>query len=274
MKKIVFLLAMLSVAMTSCLKDEAYVAPPTVTVLPLSIIPGNDVILAANITADAEGATIQSVMITYTANGVSTTGEMTLDVAPKYVYTIPAEVNTDGAVVKYIIEVKASNGKIRYKEGNYMVTNIDYTSLVVNEVDGTQKFVEIFNNGANAIPLAGVAIWKNGAVYATISGGNSIPTKGFATIGADGVQTFPNNVTVNETTGGMSAKQTLLIELKTPSGTVLSTFQRGVAPWGITISAATGSYARIPDGTGAFKVAVPSPGAANPTSGGEDIPQS
>lgn len=274
MKKILFLLAILSVALTSCLKDEAYVNPPAVTVLPLSIIPDNDVVIAADITPDAEGATIQSVMITYTANGVSTTGEMTLDVAPKYIYTIPAAVNTDGAVVKYLIVVKASNGKVRYKDGNYMVSNIDYTPLVLNEVGGTDgnKFVEIFNNGTEAIPLAGVVVWKNNAVYATIKSGNSIPAKGFATIGADGVQTFLNNVTVNETTGGMSAKKGVLVELKTPSGSLLSTFARGTIDAGI--SAVTGSYARIPDGAGDFKVAVPSPGAANPTSGGEDIPQS
>ncbi|MBK8953201.1 MAG: hypothetical protein IPM85_13980 [Chitinophagaceae bacterium] len=72
---------------------------------------------------------------------------------------------------------------------------------------------------------------------------------------------------------GMSAKQTLLLELTKPDGTVISTFQRGVAPWGTTISAiaTTDSYSRVPNGSATWKLALQTPGKVNGASTG-DIP--
>jgi hypothetical protein len=83
----------------------------------------------------------------------------------------------------------------------------------------------------------------------------------------------PAAVIIGTVGDGMSAKQTLLLELTKPDGTVLNTFQRGSSPWGVTISAiaSTNSYSRCPDGTGAWKTALYTPGKANGAATG-DIP--
>jgi len=144
--------------------------------------------------------------------------------------------------------------------------------LSLNEVDGNGKFVEIYNKSAAAVSLEGVTLVKNeSGVWWTGAAGLTISAGGYYVVAQSGGTT-----TFDENTGasGISPKQTLKFELKNSSGDVIDQFSRGVTPWGTAISDVTpNSFSRCPDGTGDFKLATPSPKAANPATG-DDIPQS
>lgn len=151
---------------------------------------------------------------------------------------------------------------------------VDYTGLVINEVDGNGKFVELYNNGTEAIPLRNVYLVKNeSGTWWTGAGNVTIPAGGFYAI----VQSGQTTAGGDEYTGasGISAKQTLKFELFTPEDESLSVFSRekaGVA-LGTTCTPDYGSgtqysFGRAPDGTGAFVLTIPSIKAANGASQG------
>jgi hypothetical protein len=194
---------------------------------------------------------------------------------PLYGATIPAQ--AVGAEVAYTIIAKNSAGGTAEKSGSYTVINagINYTGLVINEVDGNGKFIELYNNSANSISLASVTLIKDEkTTYDKIwwTGGNvSIGAGSRYTIAQDD----PDAATgANEYTGisGISPKKIVQFELKAPNGSVLNVFARlkeGMAFGDICTpdygsTSPKYSFARCPDGTGAFGLAVPSCNAANP----------
>ena len=73
---------------------------------------------------------------------------------------------------------------------------------------------------------------------------------------------------------GFSAKKSVIIELIDPDGKVVDTFQRGEKGegWGTQgLDAVTGSWSRIPDGTGKFKLTeTVTVNAKNATNGVDD----
>jgi hypothetical protein len=147
----------------------------------------------------------------------------------------------------------------------------DYSQLVINEVDGNGKFIEIYNKGTEAVPLEKLTLVKNEAqTWWTGSAGTTIDAGGYYVVAqSGGTDIFDENTGLN----GISPKQTVKFELKKPNGDLIDSFSRGVSPWGTSISDVTpDSFSRCPNGTGDFKLATPSPKAANPETG-EDIPQ-
>lgn len=147
---------------------------------------------------------------------------------------------------------------------------VDYSGLVINEIDGNGKFVELFNMGAEAIPLKNVILQKNesgqwwkGDATATIQPG------GFYTIAQAGGSAGANEYTGD---GGISAKKTVKFALFIPGVTAeKDSYYRTGAGLAMDANcapdyAAVGpySYARCPDGTGDFGLATPSINAANP----------
>jgi hypothetical protein len=151
------------------------------------------------------------------------------------------------------------------------IPEADYSQLVINEIDGNGKFVEIYNKGTEEVSLEKLTLVKNeGQIWWEEKAGKTIAAGGYYVVAQNG-----GTDVYDEATGvsGISPKQTLKFELKKPNGDVIDSFSRGVAPWGITISdVAPNSFSRCPNGTGAFKLATPSPKAANPETGA-DIPQ-
>ena len=149
---------------------------------------------------------------------------------------------------------------------------IDYSQLVINEIDGNGKFVEIYNKGTEAISLENLSLVKNEAQTSWWTGAASktIAAGGFYVIAqSGGADIFDENTGAS----GISSKQTVIFELKNPNREIIDSFSRGVAPWSTGISdVAPNSFSRCPDGTGDFKLATPSPKAANPATG-TDIPQ-
>ena len=153
----------------------------------------------------------------------------------------------------------------------------DYTNIVLNELNGDTKFIEIYNMGDLDLPLEGMYIMKDDYVAgATWTADATVvaPAHGYVLLYSEDVLADhpeqPENLFF---ASGLSAKKTVRITLFMPDGTVRDEFTRGTSgEWGQTISnVAPQSYARTPDG-GDWKLADPTPGTANPAEG-EDIPQ-
>ena len=130
----------------------------------------------------------------------------------------------------------------------------DYTKLVLNEVssvgEDAEKFIELYNTGNEEISLENVVINKDEELSWTGVKGQKIAPKGyFAIVGA-------KNITADGFSSGLSGKKSLLIELIDPDGNVLDKLQRGEkgSGWGASLDAVSGSWSRIPDGTGKFKL--------------------
>jgi len=151
----------------------------------------------------------------------------------------------------------------------------DYTKLILNEISGTNKFVEIYNSGEVDIPLAGVKLQRNDGAT---SGGSEWTGTATDIIPAGAYRIFlfnnytPADLSSNEayvgwTVGsGISGGQVLKVAIVDPSGKPVSTFIRGDVPlpaWqdtNVTQNSAC-SYSYMDDGTWAF--ATPTPGVAN-----------
>ena len=152
----------------------------------------------------------------------------------------------------------------------------DYSNIVLNELNGSDKFIEIYNKGDMDLPLEGMFIMKDDYVAgATWTADATVvaPAHGYVLLYSVDVAADyseqPENLFFNS---GLSAKKTVRITLFMPDGTVRDEFTRGTTgEWGQTISTVEGSYARTPDG-GDWKLAEATPGEANPATG-DDIPQ-
>lgn len=155
----------------------------------------------------------------------------------------------------------------------------DYTNIVLNELNGDTKFIEIYNMGDLDLPLEGMYICKDGneglenakwVADATVVA----PAHGYILLYSEDVLVDhpeqPENLFFSS---GLSGKKTIRMALFMADGTERDAFERGTTgEWGQTISnVGEKSYARTPDG-GAWKLADATPNAANPAEG-EDIPQ-
>ena len=152
----------------------------------------------------------------------------------------------------------------------------DYTNLVVNELNGDTKFIELYNKGDKDLALEGLYMTKDGGEEAIWTADATIvaPAHGYVLLYSSKVQADHPEVDEHHIfQGGLSAAKTVLITLYMPDGTERDHFSRGTTgEWGQDISSvAPKSFARVPDG-GDWKLADPTPDAANPGEG-EDIPQ-
>ncbi len=145
---------------------------------------------------------------------------------------------------------------------------VDYSVLILNEVDGVNKVVELYNSGEEAVPLKDVYIVKNDETAALFwEGGNasgSIAAGGYVLIGEGEGAGFTAS-------GGISAKKNVKFELFDPDDNSLDGFLR-IDPGVIAIDAdcsdaAPNSFQRIPNATGEWMMALPTNGAANAATG-------
>jgi hypothetical protein len=185
-----------------------------------------------------------------------------------YADATPGAVNVDGTVALLGLEGGDTPEPPTPEEP-------DYTNLVLNELNGDTKFIEIYNKGNIDLSLEGMYIMKDDYVAgATWTADASVvaPAGGYVLLYSEDVTL--DHPEVPETLifhSGLSAKKTVRITLFMPDGTVRDEYTRGTE-WGLTISnVAPQSFARTPDG-GDWKLADPTPGEANPAEG-EDIPQ-
>ena len=152
----------------------------------------------------------------------------------------------------------------------------DYNNLVLNELNGDTKFIELYNKGDQDLVLDGLYIEKDDkeAPIWTGDGTLTVPAHNYLVLYSEDVvidhpEIEGTNYVFNS---GLSGKKVIRIALFMADGTSLGEFIRGAGEYGATISnVAPKSYARTPDG-GDWKLADPTPGEANPAEG-EDIPQ-
>ena len=187
-----------------------------------------------------------------------------------YADATPGAVNVDGTVALLGLEGGDTPEPPTPEEP-------DYTNLVLNELNGTDKFIEIYNKGDMDLPLEGMYIMKDDYVAgATWTADATVvaPAHGYVLLYSEDVQIdmpdYPENLIFHS---GLSSKKTVRITLFMPDNTVRDEFTRGTTgEWGQTISdVKPKSFARTPDG-GDWKLADATPGEANPAEG-EDIPQ-
>ncbi|MDR1552804.1 MAG: lamin tail domain-containing protein [Prevotellaceae bacterium] len=256
---------------TPGVSNNGAVAQPSITDLahtPASPTNDEDVIVTATVTA-GEG-TLTSVKVQWTLNTTPQTDITMTNAADVYSATIVKQVA--GSAIAYSVVATNSAGGTSTVSGTYTVrdaTVIDYTGLVINEIDGNGKFIELYNKGTVDIPLAGVTLVKNESATWWTGGAATLAAGEYYTISQSG-QTDPG---ADETTGasGISPKQNLKFQLKDPDDNELDVFFRsnGEALGTIVIPAYDATtpkyaFARCPDGIGAFGLAEPSCDIANP----------
>ena len=160
----------------------------------------------------------------------------------------------------------------------------DYTHLVLNEISGEHKFVEIYNAGNETISLHGVRLQRNNGSSAGGSEwigkkGDVIPAKAYRIVTFNNYQLPDNWTIVPEVLGsinsGISDQQILKVAIVAPSGNPVDVFIRGNVPlpaWQTTDNVTRNrshSYSRMTDNRWAY--AFPTPGAENGTKMGDII---
>lgn len=163
------------------------------------------------------------------------------------------------------------------------------SALVLNEVDGQNKVIEIYNNTDKELSLEGVSIVKydskkEGGKSTTWTGaaGMKIAAKSWVYLESSDLADEeeggdPDYVYQSENhifKGGLSPKKNVKLELYDAAGKLLDTFTRGEegAGWNQVSGFAenkTNSFCRVPDGTGDWFYAAPTPGKANGEKTGE-----
>lgn len=175
--------------------------------------------------------------------------------------TTPGAANsTQGAADPDLVD----NGDAPVPAGPAVVLNELYGAAA----DDAGKFIELYNVTGKDVSLKGYTIRKDEAECWVAAEDLVIKANSaYAIVGAKG--TTPDGFS-----SGFSAKKSVLVELIDPEGNVVDTFQRGEKGegWGTQgLDAVTGSWSRIPDGTGKFKITeTVTVGEKNATEGVED----
>lgn len=155
--------------------------------------------------------------------------------------------------------------------------------LVLNELSGDQKYIEIYNTTDKELSLEGVYLVKydsskDGGKSTTWTGaaGMKIAAKGYVVLESsdlsdeaeDGDPNYQYESENHVFKGGLSGKKNVFIELVSSDDVVLDNFKRGEegAGWN-QVSGFNNdkkhSFSRCPDGTGAWAYADPTKGKAN-----------
>ena len=276
MKKLLFAALALIVTMASCVKDEQYtgitISDPVYS--PVAMTEVNDVTVTTTITSFYE---LKEVVLCYTLNDADkvNTVAMTLDKATKaYSAIIPAQ--PDGTKVAFYVKATSEKMEVKTEEKSYKVGDVlpDYSVIVLNELNGDQKYIEIYNKGDMDLPLKGMSIKKNDETTIwTADETVVVPAQGYLVLISD-----KNDVTGIDPAivfaGGLSPKKSLKIELFMPDGSSRDVYKRGASGlWDQSIAdVGDKSFSRTPDGADAWKLTVATKGKPNPATG-DEIPQ-
>ncbi len=166
-------------------------------------------------------------------------------------------------------------------------------SVVLNELSGSDKYIELYNITDKEISLEGFMLvkydsTKEGGKSTTWTGakGMKIAAKGYVVLESsdlsDEAQGGDPNYAYESANhvfaGGLSGKKNVKIELLDASEKVIDTFIRGEEGEGWNqVSGFNNdknhSFSRVPDGTGPWVYAAPTKGQQNPTEKAGDIEQ-
>ena len=143
-------------------------------------------------------------------------------------------------------------------------------TLVLNELNGNAKYIELYNNTNAAINLKDYKLYKDDEFDSPIwigQDGMSIAANGYLTLdGVKGSTDYTSNFG-----SGLSADKSVAIELRDPQENTVDRFTRGSLTeeypnWGDMDPLAKNgeaSFSRVPNGTGDFVYAAPTKNAEN-----------
>ena len=161
--------------------------------------------------------------------------------------------------------------------------NTKVTGVVLNELSGADKFIELYNTTDAEISLEGVYLVKydsskDGGKSTTWTGaaGMKIAAKGYVVLESsdlsdpaeDGDPAYEYESANHVFRGGLSGKKNVFIELYSANDEKLSEFKRGEegAGWN-QVSGFNNdkkhTFSRVPNGTGEWAYADPTKGAEN-----------
>lgn len=259
MKKIlsIALLAIAALSFNSCVEDEPYpyasVAAPTFND---GYLKGEEILVEAKVSALID---VESVTLNYATDGKTFKQvPMKLD-GKKYVGTIPAQ--PDGTEVSLYVSAVTKAGKESKSAVAKFVAGkekVDYTGLVINELNGNDKFIELYNGSGKDIDLADVTIVKDaaGEIFGdpvwkgtmTVKKGEYLLLWSNSVGGVDEAYIFNS---------GLSAGKNVRITLLDPDGKVIDDFN--FQKW---VSKHAGSYGRNADSNWYYQETA-TPGAKN-----------
>ena len=265
MKKIMFVALALLMGLASCVKDKQYpgITISNVTYNPTAVQENDEVTVMATITSFQK---ILEAKVVYTIDGESLALAMTEGTDNLYKAVIPAY--PDGTKVSFYVEadnneVTAASPVMEYTVG---AVAVDYTVLRLNELNGNDKFIEIYNAGADAINLNGVYIEKDGAQNWLADNTVKIDAGGYVLLYSEDVTIegaaqagYPESLTFHS---GLSAKKNVRIQLFTPAGVSIDDFNlTNIEANDPAYIPAPASYSRNADGKWYYADATP--GAVN-----------
>ena len=262
MKKIMFVALALLMGLASCVKDKQYpgITISNVTYNPTAVQEDDEVTVTATITSFQK---IREAKVVYTIDGESLTLAMTEGTDNLYKAVIPAF--ADGTTVSFYVEadnneVTAASPVMEYTVG---AVAVDYSVLRLNELNGNDKFIEIYNAGVDAINLNGVYIEKDGAQNWLADNTVKIDAGGYVLLYSEDVQAdmpdYPEALIFHS---GLSAKKNVRIQLFTPAGVSIDDFNlTNIEANDPAYIPAPASYSRNADGKWYYADATP--GAVN-----------
>ncbi len=158
-----------------------------------------------------------------------------------------------------------------------------FTGVVLNELSGAEKYIELYNTTDKEIVVYGAYLVKydsskdgGKSTTWTAAEGMKIPANGYLVLessdladpaeGGDPAYAYESKNHVFK--GGLSGKKNVFIELYDGKNNKLDEFKRGEegAGWNQVenfVNDKTSSFSRVPNGTGEFAWAAPTKGAAN-----------
>lgn len=106
-------------------------------------------------------------------------------------------------------------------------------NVVINEVNTSAKYIELYNKGDKPADISGLTIIKNnegpisnidGSADFVVADGNTLPAGGFAVIGCKGNTTQYEGLSLGTSKSGISGSKSLLLELVDSKGNHLDYF--------------------------------------------------
>jgi len=263
MKKIMFVALALLVGLASCVKDKQYpgINISNVSYTPTAVQEGDDVTVTATITSFKEF----TAKLVYVTEEASKAIELTMTAGADNLYTAAIPAQADGTKVNFHIEAMNGEATAVSPDMEYVVgaVAIDYSVLRLNELNGNDKFIEIYNTGAEAINMNGVYIEKDGTQNWLADNTVKIEAGGYLLLySEDVVADHPEYPEALIFHSGLSAKKNVRIQLFTPAGVSIDDFNlTNIDANDPAYIPAPASYSRNADGQWYYADATP--GAVN-----------
>ena len=263
MKKIMFVALALLMGLASCVKDKQYpgINISNVSYTPTAVQEGDDVTVTATITSFKEF----TAKLVYVTDEASKATELSMMGGANDLYSAVIPALPNGTKVKFHVEAMNGEATGVSPEMEYEVgaVAVDYSVLRLNELNGNDKFIEIFNAGADPINLNGVYIEKDGSQNWLADNTVKIDAGAYLVLYSEDVVAdhpeVPESLIFHS---GLSAKKNVRIQLFTPAGVSIDDFNlTNIDANDPAYIPAPASYSRNADGNWYYADATP--GAVN-----------